>query len=95
MAVGDSTTESPYEGFMLVTRSGEAGKSGMLGDMASLEGEGGREGGSIFWMGDSLRRASVTVAIIITLFRSARNRCMQCSRATAGRVAPNVFTKFR
>lgn len=73
MAVGESTTDSPYRVFV---RSGEAGKSGMLGDIASLEGEGGREGGSIFWMGDSLRRASMTVGILVFLSRSARNRCM-------------------
>jgi hypothetical protein len=60
------------------SRSGEIGKSGMLGDIADLEGEGGREGGSIFWMGDSLRRASMTVGMLVVLFKRTRNRCMQC-----------------
>lgn len=61
MAVGERTTESPYGDLVPVRRSGDAGKIGMLGDKASLEGEGGRAVGSIFWMGDSLRRASMTV----------------------------------
>lgn len=59
--VGDRTAESPNKDFVSARRSGETGKRGILDDMACLEGEGGREGGSIFWMGDSLRRASMTV----------------------------------
>lgn len=80
---------------MPVNRSGEAGKCGIPGDIASLEGEGGREGGPIFWMGDSLRRASVTVGMLVVLFKSVRNRSMQYVQAAAGRVALNVFTKFK
>lgn len=89
VAEGESTTESPKDAFV---RSGETGKTGMLGDMASFEGEGGREGGSIFWMGDSLRRASMTVAMWVDLLESVRDRCMQYVQAAA--VSPSVFTKL-
>jgi hypothetical protein len=58
--LGGDCKGSPNRGLVLVVRSGEAGKMGILGDMASLEGEGGREERSI-WTGCSLSRASLAV----------------------------------
>ena len=59
VAVGERTNKSPNGDLVLERRSGVPGSAGRLGDIASREGE----GGSIFWMGDSLRRASMAMDI--------------------------------
>ena len=89
VAEGDSTKASPRDVFV---RSGELGKTGMLGDMASFVGDGGRDGGSIFWIGDSLRRARMTVGMLVGLIKKCAQSlyaiCSGCCSVT------DVSTKF-